>query len=96
MMDSDKNESRNYMIFKSKKVWSLFINIAYAIVIYFATAYFCDYMVSLIYREDSFILSSLFAGPLSQGLVALVFDLICIGIKDLIVYLIKKNKVKEN
>lgn len=97
MMDSDEHESRMFMMCKSKRIWSFIVNIIYAIGIYFGVAYFCDWMVSLIYNPDSWFLSNLFAGPLSQGLVALIIDLICIGIKDLIVYLVKKNKkvVKE-
>ena len=36
MMDSDENESRHYIIYKSKKIWSLFINIAYNTILYFS------------------------------------------------------------
>ena len=67
----------------------------YAIAIYFGVAYFCSWIVKLIYNQENWFLSTVFAEPLSQGLVAIVFDMALIGLKNLIVYLIKKNK-KEN
>lgn len=95
MMDSDLNESKNYMIYKSKKVWSMIVNIIYAIAIYFGVAYFCSWIVKLIYDQENWFLSTVFAEPLSQGLVAIVFDMALIGLKDLIVYLVKKNKKEK-
>ncbi len=92
MIDSDKNESKWYVIYKKEKsVLSLIINLVYSLALFFG----CGYLMSLIistYSDKSF---WFLQEPLSQALFLIIVDMACIGIKDLILYeLIKHNCIK--
>lgn len=89
MMDSDKNESRHYIMFKSKKFYSLFINIGYQVVLFFLAMLFCSSIVSL-YKDP--VNNWFLQEPFSIGLVLFIFDGVFITIKGLIALLVKKTK----
>lgn len=89
MMESDKNESRHFIMFKSKKVYSVFINMAYNIVLFLLAMYICSAIVST--YEDP-VKNWFLQEPLSQGLVLFVLDTAFISIKNLCVHIYKKSK----
>lgn len=91
MMDSSKNESKDYMIFKNKSIWSMLINILYAILLYYLCGIFCSTMVSLYTDPTIWFLQE----PLSQALVLIIFDGVFLAIKYLIKVIVRKNKEKK-
>lgn len=90
-MDTDKNESRFYMMFKSKKVYSLLINIPYGIVWAFVTGIICALLVTVIPANEF----GLFREPLTYGVIGLAVDAIFVFIKDVAVYYCRKITHKE-
>ena len=89
MMDSDENESRHYIIYKSKKIWSLFINIAYNMALFMCTMLFCSAIVRS-YKDP--VNNWFLQEPFSQALVLFVFDAVLVTIKNVVVSTIKKIK----
>lgn len=91
MMDSDENESRHYIMYKSKKFYSLLINIVFQVLVFFLAMLFCSSIVNLYDNpENNWFLQE----PFSIGLVLFIIDGIFITIKGLIVLLIKRIKGK--
>ena len=90
IIETEKGQHDDYIIYKSKKLYSLIFNILFELAVFLATAYICIGIVKLYGKNNIW----LFQEPLSQALVALVVD----GILLLIKYLIKKIviKCKEN
>ena len=91
MMDSDENESRHYIFFKSKKFYSLLINIVYQVVVFFLAMLICSSIVNLYDKPEA---NWFLQEPFSIGLVLFIIDGIFITIKGLIILLIKKVKGK--
>lgn len=92
MMEDEPNQHDNYIIYKSKKVWSVFINIVFELAVFFITAYIAIACVK-IYGDSIW----LFQEPLTQGLLALAVDSVLLGIKYLIKLIVNKVKInKEN
>lgn len=92
MMEDEPYQHDNYIIYKSKKVWSVLINIVFELAVFFITAYIAIACVK-VYGDSIW----LFQEPLSQGLLALVIDLILLGFKYLIKLIVNKIKInKEN
>ena len=89
MMDSDLNESRHYIIFKSKKIYSLFINIAYNMALFILAMLFCSTIVKT-YKDP--VNNWFLQEPFSQALVLFVFDAVFVTIKNITVTVIKKIK----
>ena len=89
MMESDENESRHFIMYKSKKIWSVFINMCYEVVVFFLAMLFCSTIVNT-YKDP--VNNWFLQEPFSQGLVLLVFDAVFITIKGLLVLLVKKIK----
>ena len=85
-MESDRREFNNYTMFPFplKAYWTFFTNVLYyigvAILVNFVYNFINDYMFSLNIE------------PLSWALIVVAVDMVFIGIKDLVVYLIKKRK----
>ena len=85
-MESDRREYNNYMMFPFplKAYWTFFTNVLYyigvAILVNFVYNFINDFMFSLAIE------------PLSWALIVVAVDMVFIGIKDLIVYLVKKCK----
>ena len=90
-MDSDENESRHFMMYKSKKIYSLFINIVYQVVVFFIAMLICSSIVNS-YKDP--VNNWFLQEPFSIGLVLFIIDGIFITIKGLIVLLVKKLKGK--
>ncbi len=102
LFDSYKNESQYYKFFRSKKVYSIFINTVYGFIVgglsmifSFVFRYWIQNGTSL---EVFDTIKWLFAEPFTFALLALFVDAIFIGIKDLCVYLYRKHisKKEEN
>ena len=90
-MESDKKEFNAYMMFPFpfKKYWTFFTNIVY----YTAVVVLVGLLYTLI---NKYVFKTAFAvEPLLFGTFCLIVDMAFIGIKDLIVYLVKRKKRKK-
>lgn len=85
-METDKREYNNFMMFPFpfKAYWTFFTNVLY----YVGIAVITNYVYFFI-NEFMFSLS---IEPLSWALIVVVIDMIFIGIKDLVVHLVRKRK----
>ena len=85
MMESDEKEFNNFMMFPFpfKQFWTFFANALYYLVVTLGVGYI--YMFIDLYIAE-------FSGvePLLFGVFCLVVDMAFIGVKDLIVYLVKR------
>jgi len=97
-MESDEKEYDAFMMFPFpfKAFWTFFANVAYYVVVLFVVNYFylgVNSLVNLISGTDS----SYYLGvePLLFGVFCLIVDMVFIGIKDLIVFLVKRSKKKK-
>ena len=86
IIETEKGQHDDYIIYKSKKIYSLVFNILFEFAVFFATAYICIAIVSTYDERDIW----LFQEPLSQALVALLVD----GVLLLIKFVIKKIVIK--
>ena len=84
-METDRHEYNAFMMFPFpfKAFWTFFTNIIYYIVIIFGVST----LYTLIMRDG--------VEPLLFGLFTVAVDMVFIGIKDLIVFLVKKSRKKE-
>ena len=84
MMESDRKEYNYFMMFPFpfKKVWTFFANLAYYLVVMSCLGLLFGLLFEVVK----------FSGvePLGFGLACLVVDMALIGIKDLIVFLVKR------
>ena len=95
MLESDKKEYDNYMMFPFpfKKYWTFITNIIYYIGVFFAVMY--------AYAGLNYVAKQINSGwfvavePILFGLIALLADMAFIGIKDLVVFLVKRRKKKN-
>ena len=89
-MESDKREYNNYMLFPFplKAYWTFFTNILYYIGISWA--------VNFVYLFINELMFSFPIEPLSWALIVVAVDMIFIGIKDLVVHLVKKRKKERH
>lgn len=93
--ERDKGEYNNYMMlpFPFKKFWTFFVNVIYYILVMM--------LVSMTYTGINLLVQigdpDNFVGvePLLFGTICVIIDMAFIGIKDLIVYLVKKRKNKK-
>lgn len=85
-MESDRREFNDYMMFPFpfKAYWTFFTNVLYYIVV--------AVLVNYIYFFINEFMFTLHIEPLSWALIVLVVDMIFIGIKDIIVRLVKKRR----
>lgn len=85
MMESDKKEFNNFMMFPFpfKQFWTFFANIVYYLIVTLGVG--CIY-----WFIDLYIVSFSGVEPLLFGIFCLVVDMALIGIKDLMVFLIKR------
>lgn len=93
LMDTDQRESQWFKMFHNGKIYSLFINLAYSFVVTFCAvmsieliAYICDINFGNAGPFENGV------EPILCGIICLFYDLLFIGIKDLIVYLLRKKK----
>ncbi|MDE7087021.1 MAG: hypothetical protein K2O67_02390, partial [Clostridia bacterium] len=95
MIESDKKEYNNFMMFPFpfKKYWTFLTNIIYYIGVFLAVMY--------AYNGLNVLAKTINANwyvaiePIFFGIVVLIADMAFIGIKDLIVYLVKRGKRKK-
>lgn len=90
-LETEKGQHDDYIIYKSKKLYSLVFNILFEMAVFFATAYICIGIVRLYGERDIW----LFQEPLSQALVALIVDGVLLLIKYLIKQIVIKHKEKK-
>lgn len=95
-LDSDRHEFNNYMMFPFpfKQFWTFFANIIYYIAVVWIVYYVymgLNLLIDLSNPEG-------FIGvePLLFGTICVIVDMAFIGIKDAIVYLVKKNRKKRS
>lgn len=88
-METDKREYDNYTMFPFpfKAYWTFFTNMLYYVVVAIITNYVYFFINEFMFRLN--------IEPLSWALIVLIIDMIFIGIKDLVVHLVKKNKKEE-
>ena len=95
LIESDRKEYNNYMMFPFpfKKYWTFLTNIAYYIGVFFCVnyAYLGLNLAAEAINKNWFVAIE----PLLFGTIALLVDMAFIGIKDLIVYLVKRKKLKK-
>ncbi len=89
MLESDKKEYNPYIMFPFpvKQFWTLFANMLYYIVVFAG--------VNLCYLGINELITFTAVEPLLFGVFAVAVDMVFIGIKDLIVFLVKRAKRKE-
>ncbi len=87
LLESSDKEYNNFMMFPFplKKFWTLFTNIAYYVVVLLG-------VLGIYFLMDEFWGLGVYVEPLLFGLFALIIDMAFIGIKDLIVFLVKRAK----
>ena len=83
-------EAKNWEFFKSKKLYSLFINIAYGLVWGFLTYYLCGIIATAI--QTQWAESYFFQEPLSFAVIGFLIDGVFVLFKDSIVYLIQRRR----
>jgi hypothetical protein len=98
MMESNKKEYNVYMMFPFpfKAFWTFFTNVLYYLCITFVVNY-CYLGVNELINLMKGTSGLYYVGvePLLFGVFCVVADMICIGIKDLIVYVAKRGKIKK-
>ena len=89
MLESDKKEYNPYIMFPFpvKQFWTLFANMLYYTVVFAG--------VNLCYLGINELITFTAVEPLLFGVFAVAGDMVFIGIKDLIVFLVKRAKRKE-
>ncbi len=89
-MESDKREYNNFMMlpFPFKQFWTFFLNIIYYLIVVI--------VVNYIYTFINMFIGGLPVEPILFGIFAIIADMAFIGIKDLIVYLVKRRKNKKS
>jgi hypothetical protein len=93
-IDGPKPQWRYWVMFKSKKIYSTFINLAYGIGWSCLTFYICGELATVFmgWFGDGCVM---FREAFSFALVGFIVDAILVGIKDLIVYAFRRNKVTK-
>jgi uncharacterized membrane protein len=87
MMDHDNNKARYYMMYKSKKIYSIFINVVYQVAVFLIAMVIISSIVST-YKDP--VNNWFLQEPLSIALVLTTIDAIFLLIKNLLVKLFKK------
>lgn len=88
IMDTYKEESRYYVLFRNRKFYSVIINIAYGVVLSIITYTVCSCFTLLIAKVQ--IGTWWFREPFSYALVNLIIDTILLSIKYGLVCLFRK------
>lgn len=95
MLESDKKEYNNFMMFPFpfKKYWTFLTNIIYYVALFFGVMFAYNGLNQL----AKLINSNWYVAvePIFFGIIVLIADMALIGVKDLIVYLVKRGKKKK-
>lgn len=86
VIEDEPGSKQPFVIFKSKKVYSLFINVIFGLIVGFLGTYLCGVLSQLV---DPNLESFWFREPLSAALVMFIVDGAFVGLKDLIVMIIR-------
>lgn len=91
---SSEKEYDKWMLFPMKKLWAIFANVIYGVVLVVLVRYLYDFINRTVISIKGLPAETVVLGvePFLFGLFCLAFDLAFIWIKNLIVYLIKKRK----
>lgn len=91
---SSEKEYDKWMLFPMKKLWTIFANVIYGVILVVLVRYLYDFINRAVISLKDLPAETVVLGvePFLFGLFCLVFDLAFIWIKNLIVYLIKKRK----
>ncbi|MBQ4060921.1 MAG: hypothetical protein IJD46_02720 [Bacilli bacterium] len=87
MIDHDNNKAKYYMMYKSKKIYSVFINVVYQVAVFLIAMVIISSIVST-YKDP--VNNWFLQEPLSIALVLTAIDAIFLLIKNLLVKLFKK------
>lgn len=93
-LNSDKKEYDNFMMLHMRKFWTFFVNIIYAAPVLFCVVMSYQAINILVIAAQNLEETAVPLGvePLLFGLFYLLYDMAFIGVKDAIVYLVRKNK----
>lgn len=94
MVESNKRESRYWAMWAGHKYYIFIVNVVYGFALGVATSLVCAQFTTLIDNATGSV-NYWFREPCTFALVALAIDMACIGIKDLIVYLIVGRKAPK-
>ena len=94
-METSDKEYDNFMMFPFpfKKFWTFFTNIIYYIGVGLVVMLIYSGINQLFAKYEGYI--SLGVEPLLYGTFVLIVDMACIGVKDLIVFLVRRGKRKR-
>ncbi len=90
MMESDKKEYNKFMMFPFpfKQIWTFITNMVYYCIVVLGVSYIYMFI-------DKYIAEFIGVEPLLFGVFCLIVDMFFIGIKDIVVYLIKRAVKKS-
>ncbi|MDE6691343.1 MAG: hypothetical protein K2K04_05170, partial [Clostridia bacterium] len=95
MIESDRKEYNNFMMFPFpfKKYWTFITNIIYYVGVFITVLFAYEGLNKLaeLINKSWYVAVE----PMFFGIIVLLVDMAFIGIKDLIVYLVKRNKRKK-
>ncbi len=94
LADTDKHESNNFSVFISKKYYAMILNIIYYTLVFVLVFILQTYMLPPIMKNFN-IKFKFGSEPVTFGILVLIFDYIFLGIKQLIILIIKKIKAKK-
>ncbi len=95
-MEADKREYNAYMMFPFpfKAFWTFFANVIYYFLVMYCVSWCYTGLNALIHLASP--TTNWYMEPLLFGVFCVIVDMAFIGIKDLIVYLVKKSAKKES
>lgn len=95
-MESDSKEFNPYMMFPFpfKAFWTFFTNLIYYVLVMYCVSWCYTGLNALIHLVNPD--TSWYMEPLLFGVFCVIVDMAFIGIKDLIVYLVKRTRKKES
>ncbi len=93
-IQSSDREYDKWMLLPKKKLWTFFVNIPYALLVVVLVVYTYHYINLWIITARGLPPETVVLGvePFLFGLFYLIYDLVFIGIKDLIVFAVRRKK----
>lgn len=93
-IQSSDREYDKWMLLPKKKLWTFFVNLPYALLVVILVVYTYHYINLWIITARGLPTETVILGvePFLFGLFYLIYDLIFIGIKDLIVFAVRRKK----
>lgn len=91
LMESDVKEYNNFMMFPFpfKAYWTFLTNMVYYVIVLIIVGFTYEFI-------GTYISDNIAVEPLLFGTICVIVDMAFIGIKDAIVYLVKKNRKKRS